>query len=134
MTSEVFRLASGKMTIWSLNALSVIMKADCFIHTTMCFFGDKEISGRIGSPNPIVKFGNCVSDEEVSVPDEVRQWRKDVKIDFGRLDYVDAGEKYFLIDVNTTEGGGDKNYEYSEEMDLLASGLEFYWSDEAKVA
>ena len=98
------------------------------------FFGDKEISGRIGSPNPIVKFGNCVSDEEVSVPDEVRQWRKDVKIDFGRFDYVDAGGKYFLIDVNTTEGGGDENYGYSEEMDFLASGLEFYWGDEAKVA
>ena len=57
-----------------------------------------------------------------------------MKIDFGRLDYVDAGGKYFLIDVNKTEGGGDKNYEYSEEMDFLASGLEFYWGDEAKVA
>jgi hypothetical protein len=90
------------------------------------FFGDKEVSGRIGSPNPIVKFGNCVSDEEVSVPDEVRQWRKDLKIDFGRFDYVESEGKRFLIDVNKTEGGGDMNYGYAKEMDFLASGLEFY--------
>jgi len=98
------------------------------------FFGDKEISGRIGSPNPIVKFGNCVSDEEVPVPDEVRQWRNDVKIDFGRFDYVHAGGKCFLIDVNKTEGGSDENYGYSEEMDFLASGLEFYLDRESKAS
>ncbi len=90
------------------------------------FFGDKEISGRVGSPNPIVKFGNYVSDEEIPVPDEVRQWRKDLKIDYGRFDYLEAGGKYFLIDVNKTEGGGDTNYEYPDEMDLLSSGLKFY--------
>jgi hypothetical protein len=93
------------------------------------FFGDKEISGRISSPDPIVKFNNCVSDEEVPVPDEVKQWRKDLKIDYGRFDYLVVGGKYFLIDVNKTEGGGDMNYmdhKYLDEMNLLASGLEFY--------
>ncbi len=90
------------------------------------FFGDKEFSGRIGSPKPIVKFGNSVSEEEVPVPDEVRQWRKDLKIDYGRFDYLENGGKYFLIDVNKTEGGGNINYEYQDEMDFLASGLEFY--------
>jgi len=90
------------------------------------FLGDKEVSGRIGSPNQIVKFGNSVSDEVIPVPDEVRQWRKDLKIDFGRFDYLEAGGKYFLIDVNKTEGGGITNYEYPDEMDFLASGLEFY--------
>ncbi|MCA9193995.1 MAG: hypothetical protein KDB03_19625 [Planctomycetales bacterium] len=90
------------------------------------FFGDKEISGRLGSLNPIVKFGNCVSDELVPVPDEARQWRKDLGIDFGRFDFVESGGKYFLIDVNTTEGGGKMNYGFSAEIDFLASGLKYY--------
>jgi len=92
------------------------------------FFGDKEFSGRIGSPNPIVKFCNSVSDEEIPLPDEVRQWRKDLKIDFGRLDYLEAEGKYYLIDINKTEGGGNLNYEYPDEMDFLASGINFYLS------
>ena len=90
------------------------------------FFGDREFSGRIGSPNPVVKFGNYVSDEEVPVPDDVRQWREDFRIDFGRFDYLEAGGEYFLIDVNKTEGGGTENYKYKEEMEFLASGLDFY--------
>ncbi|MCP3661081.1 MAG: hypothetical protein GY696_01075 [Gammaproteobacteria bacterium] len=90
------------------------------------FFGDKEFSGRIGSPNPIVKFGNSVVDEEIPLPDEVKRWREELKIDFGRLDYLESEGKYYLIDVNKTEGGGNLNYEYSEELDFLASGLEFY--------
>ena len=91
------------------------------------FFGDKEISGRIGSPNQIVKSTDYVSDEEIPIPDEVRQWRKDLRIDFGRFDYMESGGAYFLIDVNKTEGGADSNSEFPADVDLLASGLEFYF-------
>ncbi|MDG2426216.1 MAG: hypothetical protein P8M07_06510 [Flavobacteriales bacterium] len=90
------------------------------------FFGDKEYSGRIGSTNRIVKFKNSVVDEEIPLPDEVRQWRKDLKIDFGRLDYLERDGQYYLIDVNKTEGGSKINTEYSEEMDYLASGLDCF--------
>ena len=90
------------------------------------FFGDKEYSGRIGSTNRIVKFKNSVVDEEIPLPDEVRQWRKDLKIDFGRLDYLERDGQYYLIDVNKTEGGSKINTQYSEEMDYLASGLDCF--------
>ena len=102
-------------------------------YTHYCaFFGDKEIAGRLASPNPNVKFGNAVSDEETPIPDEVRQWRKDIKIDYGRFDYLEAEGKYFLIDVNKTEGGGTMCYQYPAEMDFLASGLEFYIGCESR--
>ncbi len=90
------------------------------------FFGDRQIGGRLASPNPIVKFSNLVSEERLAVPDAVRQWRKDLNIDFGRLDYLEFEGQYFLIDVNKTEGGGiEMGYEYPEEIDYLAGGLEY---------
>ena len=91
------------------------------------FFGDKEIAGRLGSPNPIVKYSNSVSVELLPAPDIVRQWRKDLKIDFGRFDYLEFEGQYFLIDVNKTEGGGlDICYDYQDEFTYLAAGLEYY--------
>ncbi len=94
------------------------------------FFGDKEISGRLTSPDePLLKFDNCATDELIPLPDEVKQWRKDLKIDFGRFDYLEKNGKYFLIDVNKTEGGGSMNFDYPDEMDLFASGIEFYLNE-----
>lgn len=104
---------------------------DGLFYTNYCvFFGDKEIAGRLASTRPIVKFENAVSDEETPIPDEVRQWREELNIDYGRFDYVEADGKLYLIDVNKTEGGSQTNYEYPEEMDFLASGLEFYIGSE----
>lgn len=103
---------------------------DYFIQIIVFFFGDKEIAGRLASTRPIVKFENAVSDEETPIPDEVRQWREELNIDYGRFDYVEADGKLYLIDVNKTEGGSQTNYEYPEEMDFLASGLEFYIGSE----
>ncbi|MDR9365038.1 MAG: SET domain-containing protein-lysine N-methyltransferase [Balneolaceae bacterium] len=104
---------------------------DGLFYTNYCvFFGDKEIAGRLASTSPIVKFGNAVSDKETPIPDEVRQWREDLNIDYGRFDYVEADGKLFLIDVNKTEGGSQTNYQYPNEMDFLASGLEFFIGSE----
>ena len=90
------------------------------------FFGDREIAGRIQSESKIVKFGNGISDVETPVPPIVRQWRKELKLDFGRIDFIKEDGVYYLLDVNKTEGGSDLNYELSEESDFLASGLNYY--------
>ncbi len=94
-----------------------------------CFFGDKEISGRLGAPNPIVKFSNCETDSFQPTPNPVRQWRKSLGLDFGRLDYVQQDGEYFLIDANKTEGGGSNNKAYMHEMEFLASGLDAFLDD-----
>lgn len=119
--------------VWENNNLIVerfISKPENELFEThyCAFFGDKAIAGCLKSSNPIVKFENAISDEETPIPDEVVQWRKDLNIDYGRFDYVESDGKYFLIDVNRVEGGGNSNYEYPDELDFLASGLEFYIS------
>ena len=63
---------------------------------------------------------------ETPVPPIVRQWRKELKLDFGRIDFIKEDGVYYLLDVNKTEGGSDLNYELSEESDFLASGLNYY--------
>lgn len=100
--------------------------SDLFYTNYCAFFGDKEIAGRLGSNSPIVKFENAVSDEETPIPNEVREWREELNIDYGRFDYVEADGKHYLIDVNKTEGGSHTNYQYPTEMDFLASGLDYY--------
>lgn len=91
------------------------------------FFGEKEISGRMGGVDPIVKFSNSVTDQTVPVPDVIRQCRTKMKVDFGRIDYIRDGDDYFVIDVNKTEGGGMRNHEVREELEFLASGLETFF-------
>ncbi len=90
------------------------------------FFGDKEIAGRLTSHDPIVRFGNSISEEEIPVPEEARQWREQLAMDFGRLDYIEADGRRYLIDVNKTQGGGAINYSYQAELEQLASGLDLY--------
>ena len=86
------------------------------------FFGDKEFSGRIGSRNPIVKFSNSQVDEPVKLPKIVRHWRKKLKIDYGRIDYIQQGKNIFLLDVNKTEGAGDIA-NYMDDYKYLAEGV-----------
>ena len=90
------------------------------------FFGSREIVGRLKAESPIVKFTTCVEDIELEVPDFVRQWRKELQIDFGRFDYLEFDGQFFLIDVNKTEGGGASNEQYADAFDYLAAGLEDY--------
>lgn len=122
--------------VWKNTNLIVeryINKGELFYVYCCVFFGDKEITHRLESPNPIVKYSNSVSVKQIQVPDEVRQWQKDLKIDFGRFDYLECEGRYFLIDINKTEGGGtDICYDYQGEIDYLASGLEFYLKCESK--
>ncbi len=132
LTYPIFKdIMSVPHGVWENNNLVVErfinQSEDILYYVYYCvFLGDREFTGRLGSPNPIVKFSNNVSEERLPAPDEVRQWRKDLKIDFGRFDYLEFEGQYFLIDVNKTEGGGvDICYDYQDEIDYLASGLEF---------
>jgi len=111
--------------VWENNNLIVerfISKPENELFEThyCAFFGDKAIAGCLKSTNPIVKFENAISDEETAIPDEVLQWKKDLNIDFGRFDYVESEGKYFLIDVNRIEGGGNSNYEYPDEFGFFS--------------
>ena len=91
------------------------------------FFGDKSLSGRFGSRNPIVKFGNMeTSDESVPIPEELIQLRKKFNIDYGRFDYVVHAGKSIVLDINKTQASGKSMDRFKADLDLLATGIKYY--------
>lgn len=91
------------------------------------FLGDRNMTGRYGSRNPIVKFGGIATpDMPVEPPPELRQWRERLGLDYGRLDYVMHDGRPVLLDVNKTPGGGDSIAAYQSRFDVLATGIDSF--------
>jgi len=99
------------------------------------FLGNKGWTGRFGANDPIVKFSNKTTkneilhvnneakDEIVHVPEELIMWRKKLGFDYGRFDYVVHNGKTILFDVNKTMGGARRVDTYASRFDFLASGI-----------
>ena len=92
------------------------------------FLGNMGSSGRFGAREPIVKFGNRVTDvERVQVPEELKILRDKLCIDYGRFDYVIHQGNVFILDVNKTMGAGITDLsadEYTQnEVNILACGI-----------
>jgi len=66
--------------------------------------GDRWTCMRIASPHPVFKASMSVSSEEVEPHSEVYTWRKQFKLDYGKLDYLVHEGHPVLIDVNKTTG------------------------------
>ena len=66
--------------------------------------GDRWTCERLASPNPIVKDGNSIKLEVIEPEAEVFEWCKELKLDYGKLDYVVKDGKPILLDVNKTVG------------------------------
>lgn len=68
------------------------------------FLGDRWTCTRLASPEPLIKAETSVQAEEIEPDPGVLAWRRELSIDFGKLDYVvNAGEPV-LLDVNKTTG------------------------------
>ena len=68
------------------------------------FCGDEGYSNRYVSPEPIIKGSNVTSSEPVPVPDELRQWRRDHGLEYGKMDFVVHDDRALLLDANKTPG------------------------------
>lgn len=91
------------------------------------FLGDVSLSGRFGSQNHIVKFGNMETpDEPLPVPEELIQLRKKLRMDYGRFDYVVHAGKVIVLDINKTQGAGKSMDSFKSDLDLLATGIRYY--------
>jgi len=102
-------------------------EGDLYFIRYWTFFGDKSLSGRFGSRNPIVKFGNMeTSDESVPIPEELIQLRKKLNIDYGRFDYVVHAGKSIVLDINKTQASGRSMDRFKADLDLLATGISYY--------
>lgn len=88
------------------------------------FLGDRSISGRVGSRDPIVRISRAETPiTSVDIPPELHAWRKELGLDYGRLDYVLHDGKPILLDANKTLGC-DKSLRTDNGMcDDLAEGI-----------
>jgi hypothetical protein len=68
------------------------------------FIGNCGYCARLGSPEPLVKQKTIVTRAEVLIPDEIMKIRRELGIDFGKMDFVIHEGRVVLLDVNWTPG------------------------------
>ena len=78
---------------------------DGLYHVRMLqFLGDRWTCTRLASRDPLIKAGMSVRAEQIEPHPEVLAWRRDLSIDYGKLDYVVNDGEPVLLDVNKTTG------------------------------
>lgn len=105
------------------------MEGNEFALRIWIFFGNKEYGVRMFSRNPVVKAGGITRHEYIhDVPDSIRKVRDQLRIDFGKFDYVMVNGEAMLLDVNKTPNvaGPNPSNTPGPNMLLLASGLADY--------
>jgi hypothetical protein len=66
------------------------------------FLGDKDIAQIYQSPNMVVKASSAIDQDMVPTPTELREFRKQLGLDYGKIDYVVRDGNVILLDVNPT--------------------------------
>jgi len=97
-------------------------QGDLFAIRGWMFFGSHDYGYRLLATNPLVKTGTMVGHEYLTdVPEELRQIRARLKLDFGKLDYVVHDGHAIVFDANKTATlAGDGN---SPRIKMLAEGI-----------
>lgn len=91
------------------------------------FFGERECGVRYRAPDSTVRTRNMVEREDIDVPDQVRPWRAELGLDFGKIDYVLHDGRYELLDVARTPGRGEhRPADLETWVGHLAGGLDAY--------
>jgi hypothetical protein len=87
------------------------------------FFGDREVTRRSLSTNPIVKFDARLEPSSDPVPEELRLLRKRLGFDYGKFDFGIIDGEVHLYDANRTPGAmADPGY-HSETTRVLSEGI-----------
>jgi len=95
---------------------------DLFAIRGWLFFGSQSYGYRLFATHPLVKTGTMVRYEYLTdIPDELRQLRARLKLDFGKLDYVVHDGRAIVFDANKTAAlASDGN---SPRLKMLADGI-----------
>lgn len=91
------------------------------------FFGSREMSQLIFSPDPIIKADNVTKREfDIPIPESLRALRKKMGFDYGKFDFVMNEGKAVLLDANRTPSFNLKNPSPAQmaRIENLARGLE----------
>lgn len=90
------------------------------------FLGDREVSYRSFSKDPVVKAHNVSRrEDDVPVPQALRDIRDRLGFDYGKFDYVIVEGAVYLLDVNTTPTMGSRAApaDTPDIVKALAAGL-----------
>lgn len=81
------------------------MDGENYVLRNAYFFGDQYECWKLTSPNPIVRWKDCVGEEICEIPEEVLEFRDKTRLDYGKIDFVIHEGKAHVIDINKTIGG-----------------------------
>ncbi|MBI4912159.1 MAG: hypothetical protein HY823_05435 [Acidobacteria bacterium] len=91
------------------------------------FFGEEGIVWRSLSNHPLVKAGNAFHTEALEeVPPEVWKLRRDLGLDFGKIDFGMVGGRAVVYDVNKTPTQSRVTERSAPFLDRMAGALEAY--------
>lgn len=68
------------------------------------FLGDREITEKYQSRSMVVKASSAIDQETVPTPPELREFRQQMGMDYGKIDYVVRDGNVIVLDVNPTPG------------------------------
>ena len=77
--------------------------------------GGRSICTRLASDQPIIKAHNSTSAVDIEPDPRVQKWRKDLGLDYGKIDYTVVDGEPVLLDVNKTIGASP-SYRSSEDL------------------
>jgi hypothetical protein len=112
-------------------------RGDYYCLRQWVFLGDRELSQRVFSRDPIVKAHSVVEREyDVPVPDALRTIRSQLGFDYGKFDYVVFDGEVQLLDANRTPtvNPGTTSPRLDAIVDELAQGLAFFLAVETQPA
>jgi hypothetical protein len=69
------------------------------------FLGDRHLSWRVRSDQPIIRGDNIKEDAEIPTPPALLHYRMEIGLDYGKIDFVEHGGRIVVLDVNKTIGG-----------------------------
>ncbi|MCC6736983.1 MAG: hypothetical protein IT534_12765 [Bauldia sp.] len=75
-----------------------------FVRQTL-FLAGRDVSWRVRGSTPVVRAAEATGDEEVPTPPAIRARAAAIGLDYGKIDYLEAGGVPVVIDVAKTIGG-----------------------------
>jgi hypothetical protein len=105
-------------------------EGDLYALRTYHVLGDRSISRRVLSTDPIVKAGGVVRRDEVEPHPDVPRAARRLGLDYGKVDYVVHDGRAHVLDVNRTPTFGPRLNEEKRRWtaDVLAPGLAALWA------
>jgi hypothetical protein len=91
------------------------------------FMGDRGYCVRVGSTEPIVKQMNIVSREEAPIPEELMAARREMGVDYGKMDFAVNEGRVVLFDLNRTPGIIQPEERMRTSARNLAPGIDSIW-------